>query len=364
MRTKLWLMAGVVLAVVASGCSKSTTAAGETGRPPVAVETAAAAPTDMQETVEVVGSLAPKFSADIKSEFTAVVAEVYVTEWVPVKKGQPLARLDTRENEAAVEGAKAAVMQAEVTDTRAQRELDRAVNLKEVGLITQQGLDDARTAREAAAATTAAVRAQLRSAETRLAKSMIRSPFDGVVAFRGVNVGDRVESMGGGPMFRIVDNRVLDLTVTVPSSRLASLRVGEELQFTSDAAPGRTFTGTVAYINPAIDDLSRAAKVMAEVRNDDGALKGGLFVKGRIITGARSQVLTVPRAALLAWDIESAKADVFVVEDGLARRRSISTGAMTGEAVEVTGGLTAGEPVITRGAFNVRDGDRVAVAGA
>jgi membrane fusion protein (multidrug efflux system) len=367
MSMRLLVIAGAVGAaatVVLSGCSNATKAEGEMSRPAVAVETAAARPVDVQESVEVVGSLTPKFSSDIKSEFTAVVAEVLVTEWVPVKKGQPLARLDTRESEAEVEAVKASLMQAEVADTRAQRELDRAVKLKEVGLITQQGLDDARTAREAAAATTAAVRAQLRAAETRLAKSMIRAPFDGVVAYRGVNVGDRVESMGGGPMFRVVDNRVLDLTVSVPSARLASLRAGEELQFTSDAAPGRTFTGTVAHINPSIDDASRAVKVMAEVHNDDGALKGGLFVKGRILTGERSQVLTVPRAALLSWDIEGGRAEVFTVAEGVARRRSIGTGAAVGDAVEVTGGLQAGEAVITRGGFNVRDGDRVTVAGA
>jgi membrane fusion protein, multidrug efflux system len=353
-----------LVAGVTASCSDTAKAKTEGGRPPVAVETAPVAPAEVQESIDVVGTLAPKFTADVKSEFTAVVAEVFVTEWVAVKKGQPLARLDTREAEAEVEAVKASLLQAEVADTRAQRELERAIKLKDVGLITQQGLDDARTAREAAAATTAAVRAQLRSAETRLAKSMIRSPFDGVVAARWANVGDRVESMGGSPMFRIVDNRVLDLTVSVPSARLAGLKVGQELHFTTDAAPGRSFTGTVAYINPSAEDASRAIKVMAEVANADGALKGGLFVKGKIVTGSRSQVLTVPRAALLSWDLESRHAEVFTVEGGVAHRRSITTGTAIGEAIEVASGLAAGDTVITRGGFNVRDGDRVSVVGA
>ena len=78
--------------------------------------------------------------------------------------------------------------------------------------------------------------------------------MDGVVAFRGVNVGDRVENMGGNePLFRIVDNRLLDLTVSVPSSRLADVRVGQAIEFSTDALPGRTFTGKVMFINPAID---------------------------------------------------------------------------------------------------------------
>jgi len=364
MNLKPWLMVTVLVAGASASCSDSAKATAQGGRPPVAVETAAVSTRDVQRSIEVVGSLAPKFQADVKSEFTAVVAEVYVTEWVKVKKGQPLARLDSREDEAALEAVRASVLQAEVAETRARRELERAVKLKEVGLITQQGLDDARTALEAAVAATAAVRAQRAVAETRLAKLMIRAPFDGIVAARLVNVGDRVESMGGGPMFRIVDTGVLDLTVTVPSVRLSELAIGQQLSFTCDAVPGRTFTGTVAHINPTAEDASRAIPVMAEVRNDDGALKGGLFVKGRIFSGARSQVLTVPRAALLTWDLENGRAEVFTVDAGVARRRSVTTGTSIGDAVEVKSGLAAGDVVITRGGFNVRDGDRVAAMDA
>lgn len=118
---------------------------------------------------------------------------MHVSEWVAVRRGQPLARLDTREAEATLAAARAALLQAQVAQTRAARELERAQRLMEVGLMTQQGLDDARSAREAAAAATAAAEAHSSAAETRLAKAVIRAPFDGVVAFRGVSVGDRVE---------------------------------------------------------------------------------------------------------------------------------------------------------------------------
>jgi RND family efflux transporter MFP subunit len=363
MISRSWVVAIMLAAGVAAGCSDATKARAATARPPVAVETAAVTARDVQLAVDVVGTLAPKFSADIKSELTAVVAEVYVTEWVRVAKGQPLARLDSREDEAMLEAAKAALAQAEVAETRAERELERARKLKEVGLITAQGLDDARTAREAAAAATAAARAQVRAGETRVAKAVIRAPFDGVVAARYTSVGDRVENMGGGPMFRVVDTRVLDLTVTVPSARLGELAVGQELTFTCDAVPGRTFSGKVAHINPTAEDASRAVAVMAEVDNSDSALKGGLFVKGRILTGTRDRVLTVPRSALLTWDIAGRRAEVLTLEGDVARRRAITTGAALGEAVEVASGLAAGEVVITRGGFTLRDGDRVVVTG-
>lgn len=365
MKTTRWMAIGVAMTagiLAACGPAAESGSAASAQKPPVAVEVSPATVGELTQSIEVVGQLEPKSAATVKSEFTAVVEQVYVTEWVRVSKGQPLARLDTREGEAAVEAARAGVLQAEVAQTRARRELERAIKLKEFGLITQQALDDARSAYEAAEASTSAVRAELRAYETRLEKAVIRAPIDGVVAFRGVNVGDRVENMGGDTaMFRVVDNRVLDLTVTVPSTRSSLIKVGQPIEFTTDALPGRKFTGAVRYINPSIDPSDRSVKLIAEVRNDDGALRGGLFVKGRIVTGSRPGALQIPRAALLSWDVERGTAEVFVVSGQTADRRSVRTGQTAGAAVEIVEGLTAGEAVVTRGGFNLRPGDRVTI---
>jgi RND family efflux transporter MFP subunit len=362
-RTFVSVTVNLVLATLAVGCSgtgegKET----QSGKPPVAVEVSPAVTAELVESIDVVGSLTPKFAADVKSETTAIVREVYVTEWVRVSKGQPLAELDRREGELSLEAVKASLLQAQVGETRAERELERTAKLKEYGLATQQSLDDARTARDAAAAGTASARAAVAAAETRLAKTVIRAPMDGVVAFRGVSTGDRVENMGGGPMFRVVDNRLLDLTVAVPSSRSAALRVGQVLEFSADAVPGRMFRGTVRFINPSVNETDRSVKIVAEVANDDGALRGGIFVKGRILTGTRSAVLQIPRVALLSWDVERNVGEVFVVNGETAERREVSTGQTSGDAVEVVKGLALGDRVVTRGSFNLRPGDRVQVA--
>jgi len=355
-----------LLALLGAGCSLSgreeAEGRGTAGRPPVPVEVARAARVDLTESIEVVGSLAPKFEADVRSEYSGVVTELFVTEWVRVKKGVPLAKFDTREISAAVEAARAALLQAEVSVNKARREYERALKLKESGLITQQNLDDALTAREAAAAAAAAAGAQLQVAETRLAKAVIRAPLDGVVSFRGVSVGDFVENMGSPkPMFRIVDNRRLDLTVTIPSAKMGEVRLGQPITFTSNALPGRTFAGRLQYINPAVDEASRSVKVVAEVRNESEELRGGLFVKGRIVTGARSGVLAVPRTALQGWDIVRKQAEVFVAENETAARVSVQTGTVSEDVVEIVSGLAEGQSVITRGAFNVREGDRLKV---
>jgi RND family efflux transporter MFP subunit len=358
------LIALAIVAATGAACGRQSAGqAASAERPPVAVAIAPASIAEFTESVDVVGSLTPKFAADVKSEISGVVTAVYVTEWVPVRRGDRLARLDTSETEAAIQALRAGEAQARTAEARARREYERAQQLKQYGLITPQNFDDAATAVEAGQAVTAAAQAQVRAAEARLAKAFLKAPIDGVVALRGVNVGDRVENMGGGdPLFRIVDNRLLELTVTVPSSRAALVAVGQPIEFATDALPGRSFTGKVMFINPALDEASRTAKVIAEVPNRDGALRGGAFVKGRIHVATRSGVLQVPREALLNWNVESATADVFVVREDRADRRTVKVGRASGGRVEVTEGLQPGDPVVTRGAFALRPGDRVSVA--
>lgn len=378
-RKALWVFSLIVLAFAQPGCSGQGTADGKTGKkddgkPPVAVEVSPATTADITDGVDVVGTLAARLQSEVKSEVGGSVAEVYVTEWVRVKKGAPLARVDTSEveaqknrAEASVEMAKAGLLEAQAAANRAERELERAQKLKEAGLVTQQNLDDARTQQEAAAARVAAARAQVSAAEAdkrhasaRMSKAVIRAPFDGVVAERSVSPGEVVGEMQK-IVFRIVDNRLLDMTVSVPSGNSAAVRVGQPLTFSTDAIPGKTFTGKVKFINPAVSEADRSIRVVAEVRNVSEELKTGEFVKGRIVTGKRPGVLQVPRTALLSWDVAAGKGDLVVVDNAVARRRTVRTGIAAGDLVEISSGLSKGETVVTRGGFNVKEGDRVNV---
>jgi len=343
-------------------------------RPPVAVETIIAAVSDISETVDVVGTLAPKFQVDVKSEYQGTVREVYVTEWVKVKKGDKLASLDNREPEAilnkaksAVEMAKANLMEAKVASQRADREYKRIMKLKESGLATQQSVDEANTARDASNARESAVRALLNTtqydsdqAKTRFSKTIIYAPIDGIVSQRNISSGDFAKD---NPLFKIVDNRLLDLTVTVPSKFIRFLKPGLDLRFTTDAYPDQTFTGKVRYINPTVNETDRSVKVVAEVLNNSEVLKGGLFVEGQIVIGERKGVLKVPRNALLTWDVNTQKADLFVIENNIAKRKNVSVGMSSGEMVEITSGIAAGEQVVSRGGFNIKDGDKVKITG-
>ncbi len=378
------LLAGtalLALLLAAAGCSGDGNAGRSkgsgAGKPPVPVDTAQVSQGDVEDGIEVVGTLSPKFQAEIKSDFGGIVSRIHVSDWARVRKGEPLLTVDTREGEvalqkakAALEMAKAGLLEAEAAGNRADREYDRALRLLEAGLVTRQGMDDAETQREAASARIAAAGAQVAAARedvaqisTRLGKAVIRAPFDGTVSERLVNVGDLVGEMQK-VVFRVVDNRMLELTATVPSMSMASLRTGLPLMFSTDTFPGREFRGRITWINPSVSPGDRSVRVIAEVPNVPEVLKGGLFVKGRIVTGSRKRVVLVPRAALNGWDPAVRKGEAYVVDNNVARLRAVTTGAVKEESVEVTSGLRAGETVVTRGSFNVKDGDALEIAGA
>lgn len=375
MRSQTLIISITVLTLLA-GCSKKQEVS---VKPPVAVELAAAAPAELIEGVEVTGTLEPKFSADIKTQIPGLVKEVYVTQWVRVRKGQPLARIDvaeteaiTKRAEAAVVSAKAQLAQSQVSLSRAEREEARLVKLKEAGLATQQAVDDGRTETAAARARVDAAQAQIRVAQEELqqsrvrqAKGLVAAPMDGVIALRDINVGDLAsDAAAGKPIFRIVDNRVLNLTVTVPSADSARVKVGQPLEFSVDALPGRFFSGKVMFINPELNAADRSLKVVAEVQNQSDLLKGGLFAKGRIVTGTRPAVLQVPRSVLGSYDTTRQTAILFVAEGQTVRQRTLKTGIVNGELVEIREGMKAGEQYVSRGGFALRDGDRIAVQGA
>ena len=373
------LMAATLCLALAAGtgCSKSSEAKPATGAPQVAVEVMTVAGSELVDGIEVTGSLAPKVEAEVKTEIPGLVKELYVTEWVRVRKGQPLARIALAETEALVkraqanlESAKAALVEARVATERSERERQRILKLKEAGLATQQSVDDALSNSEAANARIEAARAQVRAGEeelaqtrARLGKGVVRSPIDGVVALKDVNLGSLTsDAAAAKPIFRIVDNRLMNLTVTVPSSQMSAVKLGQPLEFQTDGVPGKTFTGKVMFINPSVDEADRSLKVIAEVPNVPEQLKGGLFAKGKIVTGNRSGIILVPRGTLAGLDLEKRTGSLFVVESGVARRREVATGTVSGDQVEIASGLKAGEQLVSRGGFNIKDGDKVLVA--
>lgn len=341
----------------------------------IAVETSAVNAQTVESYVDATGNLTAKYSAEVRSEVSGKVREVYVKDWVKVKKGELLARIDSDEiaataarAKAAAENARAAYLEAQTYLNRADRELARMQNLKQAGLATQQQLDDANTDMAAAKARVASAQAQTaaaqedyRQASIRLGKAEITAPISGTIAARNANVGDMAGGDNSAALFSIIDESIYDLNVSIPTVDIAGVGVGSRVEFTVDAFPEKVFEGKVAHVNPQVDTADRSVKVNIEVRNDENLLKSGFFVKAKIFTGEKRNVFLLPQSAILGNDSAARKAKVYVVKDGTARLTDVSVGHVYNGMVEITGGLKDGDNVVTRGGFTIKDGDEVSV---
>lgn len=349
----------------------------ETSGPvPIPVEVTTARKGEISESIDVVGSLSPKRVAAVHSEYPGIIEQVMVLDWVEVKEGDVLAKSDTREVEARVarcaadmESSRADILKNEACLYHASREYERVTTLNDAHVVTERSHDEAVRARDMAIAELTGCRAKLQMTEQnleearlQLEKSEIRSPIDGIVSARNAQVGERVDGSGSGkPLFEIVDNKLLDLILSVPSTSLAKVHVDQAVNFTTDVYPGKVFSAQIKFINPRADAVTRAVCILAEVRNETGELKDGLFVKGKIETSRRSDVLLLPQVSVLSEQVQAPVRYVFVVADEKVRRQPVETGASVGDSVEIVKGLEGHEQVVTRGAFLLRDGDRVTV---
>ncbi len=344
------------------------------GPPLVTVQVVSPERRTVQRSVDVYGSLSPKTSTDLKSEVVGRVQRVLVKEWDQVKPGDLLLEVDPTDFkielnriEAGTKMAKAQLMEAQVGLNRACRELTRAQKLKEGGLITGQEMDERQTALEAAAARVSLAQAQVGQAEAQaeaarhvLRKTTVDAPIEAIVSQRRVDVGDFVDK--GTPLFTLVDNRILDFTANVPATDLIHVGEGQLLTFTVDGIPNRSFKGHIKRVNPMVNAGDRSGRILAEVANPDGLLRGGLYAHGQVLVEERPSALVLPREALLAWNLEREAASVLVVEGGdVVRSRPVTTGFVEDGLVEIRKGLEGAERVVIRGGFNVREGERVRI---
>jgi membrane fusion protein, multidrug efflux system len=371
----------VALIVVAAGVSffmkshKNRNEQAKTASQSVAVDVVSPSRATMQRVVEVYGSLSPKTTTAVKCEVPGRIFKVKVKEWDQVKAGDVLLeidpsdfKLDLSRNEAGVKMAKAQLLKAKVDLNRAKREWDRAVKLKEGGLITGQELDERRTGLESAGAGIALAEAQIGQTESQAAeakrsldKATVRAPIEGTVCERNVDVGDFMDK--GEMLFTVVDNRILDFTANVSAMDLPLVSQGQKITFSVDGIPHQVFEGTIKRVNPMVRDTDRSGRIIAEVENTRCTLKGGLYARGKVVVEEHRDVTTIPKASLMGWDLEKRSARVFLIESGkVARSVPVTTGLAEENVVEVTSGLSGSESVVVRGGFNLRDGDQVQVA--
>ena len=181
------------------------------------------------------------------------------------------------------------------------------------------------------------------------ADTPIYSPIGGTVVQRKVGPGQFISSGASDPVFVIGDLSTVWLTAFVRESEAADVRVGQEIDFTVLALPGRTFKANIDYVSAAIDPSSRRLLVRASIDNKEGLFKPEMFASVTIYAGEDHTSVGVPKQALI---YEGERVRLWVARDDKSiELREIKTGLTNGNLVEVRTDLKAGEKVITKGSL-------------
>lgn len=173
------------------------------------------------------------------------------------------------------------------------------------------------------------------------------APLAGTCVQRASAVGRMVEA--GEMLCEIVDTSVMWAMLDIPENELAKVKPGQEVVITADSLGAREFRGQIDSIASEIDRHTRTASARVRLENPDGALRANSFVRARIECGTKEARVLVPREAV---QLVKGTELVFVeLAPGRYEVRRVHTAAISGDAIELTQGVAAGEMVVARGSF-------------
>ena len=329
------------------------------------------------------GYVTARRRATVSSKITGKVVQVNIEEGMTVREGQVLARLDDETHRAAValaeaqaEAARRNVNESEVRLVEARLNLERVSKLVQVGYSTAAEVDAARASVDSLEARIRAAREQVRVAErqvalerTNLDSTIIRAPFDGVAISKDAQPGEMVSPVSAGGGFTrtgigtIVDMRSLEIEVDVNESYINRVRPDQPVTAVLDAYPDWQIPARVITTVPAADRQKATVLVRIAFMQLDPRILPDMGVKVTFLreedegaSAAARPVALVPKAALRT---EGKQTYAFVVANGVADRRAVTTGGTDGDRIEVIAGLNAGERVIVSPPPDVTSGAKV-----
>ena len=283
---------------------------------PVRYKTAPVERGSIVSVVNATGTINPVTLVQVGSQVTGMVESLHADFNSVVKKDQVVARIDpfpyrARRDQAAANlaNSKAAVLKARADLSQRKRELDRVQSLIKQQFVSQNEVDVAMTAHEGALAQLAVAEAAvkqaeavLEAAELDLTYTVIKSPIDGIVISRLVEVGQRINaSMSIPVIFTIAEDLTkMQVNANVSEADIAGLAKGKDARFTVDAYPGERFQGRIQQVRNAPISVQNVVTydVVVGVENKDLRLKPGMTANVSIIVARRDQVLKVPNSAL------------------------------------------------------------------
>ena len=307
--------------------------------PGTRAEVAVIAPSSAHLELEMPGEIEGAQDVVLAAAAGGFIEQVSVTEGQEVHRGDVLVRVDTNTYAAQLKQAKAQKALAQAT-------LERTEALGALASAAQ--LDASRTSAEVAdaAATLAGIR---------LSRSILKAPFDGVVAQVRAREGEIAGP--GAPLVRVVQLDPVHVNVSVSDRDMGALRPGMPASVSTEAIP-EVFTGELIHIDPAADLQTRSFTAKVEVANADRRLLPGMIANVIITSELAQGAVVVPQDWLVTRIDE---VGVFLDEDLSAHWRPITPGAVVHDQVVIESGLREGDRVVITGQRDLAEGDRLIV---
>ncbi len=341
-KTPVFALLGCTAGIAAAsalpwGCGAEPGREGSGGPPPVVVQVVTATASELPRTLAAVGSLQSPETTTVASEISGTAVAIDIPEGRYVKAGHLLTRLDDAEARAALKIARARLRNAEAR-------LARLRSLSESRVSSEQALDDAVAEFDAA-------QGAVDESQTRLLKTKIRAPFDGILGLRQVNQGQYLDN--GAPLVEITQVDPLELEFALPQRHAADLELDQVVLGTVGQC-GQRFEARVDAIDPRVDPGTRAVRLQAIVHNEDGRLLPGMAVRVRLVVSTMPDAVVIPQEAIIR---QGTKHLVYVLDDeDRARQRDVTLGSFFVDGVHVAAGVDPADRVVVAGHQKLRPG--------
>ena len=271
------------------------------------------------------GTLNPVTVVSVGTQVSGTVTKLYTDFNNVVKANQVLLELDPALIKANLAQFDASLRSAEATAGLAQSTLKRNRELVAKGFISSQTLEQNTKELDVANATVAQVKSQLDREKTNLSYTIIRSPIDGIVIDRKIDVGQTVAASFSTPtLFQIAKNlEEMQIDTSVAEADVGSVRQGMPVKFTVDAYPERDFQGKIRLVrlNPTIQQNVVTYNVVVDVNNEGSLLKPGMTAQVSFVANQRDDVVRIPNGALRFKPPKDDKEDKKVVRKDVSKKK-------------------------------------------